>query len=903
MTARSPSRSSAESAPAGRETHFRSVAELVPDSIFVLDPDVPGTPLRILYANRAAARAHGYDPGELTGTSLVALIAESDRPLAPDREQRILAGEIVTFEETHRHRDGRLLAIEVRARRIEWEGRRAILGINRDLTDRKKIESDLVESRATYRRLVDSLDAVLWEADPDTFRFTFVSPQAEPLFGFPLAEWTANPTFWRDHLHPDDRDRVVAYYEGECARGRDHEFEYRMATADGRTLWVRDRVQVTTAPDGTRRIFGILEDVTARKRIETDLARSEERLRLALASGRLGTFDWDLATDHVVWSETHYQIFGYAPGDPPEITFRHFTDRVVPEDLAALRANIERARETRDEYRFDYRVRLPDGSIRWVLGVGRFLYDDRGEAVRMLGYVKDVTDRKESELALRKLNDRYALLAGAMQDIVYLMDRDGVGTYVSPSCERLLGYTPAEVIGRKPTPFVHPDEQAAFARAKAENYAGRPTQEEWRYRHKDGRWVWMESLSNPVFDAAGAVTGVVCCVRDITRRKAAEDRARTAQKLEAIGQLAGGIAHDFNNLLTVVNGCAELLLGAVPRGDPRRPLIDDIARAGERGATLTRQLLTFSRQQPSRPVPLDVNETVAGTTRMLTRLLGAHVAIELRLAPGAPAARVDPGQFEQVVVNLAVNARDAMPGGGRLTVATDECDFAGRDDLPPDARPERYVRVAVADTGTGMSPEVLTHLFEPFFTTKPVGRGTGLGLATVHGIVRQAQGFLTVDSDVGAGTTVCVYLPAVPRGEHPAGPAPLPDPDTGGTETVLVVEDDDAVRALTCAVLERKGYDVLPAASAAEALALCDERPAPPDLVVTDLMMPGMTGHELADTLTRRDPDVKLIFLSGYAPESAAFHDLGRDRAAFLQKPFTAHALTRLVRRTLDGLA
>lgn len=244
-----------------------------------------------------------------------------------------------------------------------------------------------------------------------------------------------------------------------------------------------------------------------------------------------------------------------------------------------------------------------------------------------------------------------------------------------------------------------------------------------------------------------------------------------------------------------------------------------------------------------------------------------------------------------------------MPTGGRLTIATADVDFAGRDDLPPDARPECYVRVAVSDTGTGMSPDVLAHLFEPFFTTKPVGRGTGLGLATVHGIVRQAEGFVTVESEVGVGTTVRVFLPAVPREEIVPEPDPVPAPDPGGTETVLVVEDDDAVRALTCAVLERKGYVVIPAASAADALDLCDERTALPDLVVTDLIMPGMTGRELAEELAQRDPAVKLIYLSGYSPDSAAFHGLERDRAAFLQKPFTADALTRLVRGTLDGLS
>jgi|GEM_PF-2495670 len=390
--------------------------------------------------------------------------------------------------------------------------------------------------------------------------------------------------------------------------------------------------------------------------------------------------------------------------------------------------------------------------------------------------------------------------------------------------------------------------------------------------------------------------------QQVRERQSLESRLAHTQRMEMVGVLAGGVAHDFNNLLTVVCGCSEILLSELPVDAPLRGLVEDVARAGQRGTSLTRQLLAFSRQQILQVEAFNLNQALLDTIKLLARLLGEDVALQTRLDPAAGCVKGDVGQVEQVVINLAVNGRDAMPRGGTLTIETAAVDVPEPDPLlPPDVRPGRYVRMAVIDTGTGMLPEVQARMFDPFFTTKPAGRGTGLGLATVYGIVRQSGGFLTVRSDVGIGTTVAVYLPQHEAEVTDPPSTSAPEPDAAGNERILVVEDDESVRALTIAVLKRQGYRVESAESGAAALAACDRMPTAFDLVLTDVVMPGMSGRELAESLVARYPRLRVAFLSGYTPDAILRHGIEDDQVAFLQKPYTPDALVRFVRGVLDG--
>jgi two-component system, cell cycle sensor histidine kinase and response regulator CckA len=418
---------------------------------------------------------------------------------------------------------------------------------------------------------------------------------------------------------------------------------------------------------------------------------------------------------------------------------------------------------------------------------------------------------------------------------------------------------------------------------------------------RDGREFPVEMTVWPV-EVAG-VMEYTAFLHDVSERRRLEGQLRQAQKMEAVGQLAAGVAHDFNNLLTVINGYADLLVESTPPDDPVRDLAGEIRRAGDRSAGLTRQLLTFSRQQVIAPRVLDLNRVVGDTDKMLARVIGEDVRLTTVLAPGLWPVKADPGQVEQVLMNLCVNARDAMPTGGRLTVETqnvvlDEAYAATQSD----ARPGPHVLLAVSDTGQGMSPEVMGKAFEPFFTTKGVGRGTGLGLATVYGIVRQAGGHVGVYSEVGVGTTFKAYFP---RAETTPGEG-RPDRDTApgrGTETVLVVEDDAAVRALTRRVLTGHGYTVLEAADGDEAARIADAHGGPVHLLVTDVVMPGAGGRVVAEDLARRLPGLRVLFMSGYTDDAVVRHGVLHDRVHFLQKPFTGPTLAAKVRAVLDGPA
>jgi signal transduction histidine kinase/CheY-like chemotaxis protein len=430
---------------------------------------------------------------------------------------------------------------------------------------------------------------------------------------------------------------------------------------------------------------------------------------------------------------------------------------------------------------------------------------------------------------------------------------------------------------------------------------GRIREHEAEILARDGRWVECRFSLALLRDSAGTEIGTLAILEDTSERKRLEAQLRQAQKMEAVGRLAGGIAHDFNNLLAVIMGHSDLIRSVLKKGDSLAHDVEQIRRASERAATLTRQLLAFSRRQFLQPQVIDVNTLVGNLATMLRRLIGEHIQLELRLDPGAGRVSADPGQLEQVVMNLTVNARDAMPQGGRVILETapvvlDQA-FVGTH---PGSTAGAHVRLSIHDTGCGMGPDVLSHLFEPFFTTKEPGRGTGLGLSTVYGIVKQHRGYIDVTSEPGRGSTFAVYLPRVDAKAAPELAAPRERVRPGSRETVLFVEDEVALRDLMQRVLTKGGYTVLAASDGPDALALAEVHPGRIDLIVTDIVMPRMSGPELATRLRARDPQVRLLYVSGYtADQLRSQADLGED-ATLLPKPFTSDGLLRKVREVLD---
>jgi PAS domain S-box-containing protein len=508
--------------------------------------------------------------------------------------------------------------------------------------------------------------------------------------------------------------------------------------------------------------------------------------------------------------------------------------------------------------------------------------------------------RWHAEAALRASEERFRALVENSSDALLLIDAEGRVTYLSPSSVRHLGWKPEQMIGRSIFDFLHPEDRELVGARMAETVdnPGKSIVVEVRFHHADGTWRIMESVGvNRLADPA--VAGIVVNARDITERRRLEAQLRQAQKMEAVGQLAGGVAHDFNNLLTAILGYCHLMLDEIPEGDPLRLDLLEIQSAGDRAASVTRQLLAFSRLQMLQPQVVDINTLVTQLEKLLRRLISEDVELVTALAPDLRPVTVDPASVEQILVNLAVNARDAMPTGGRLTIETANVDLDDTYAVTHVAMtPGPYVMLAVGDTGEGMDAATRARVFEPFFTTKEQGKGSGLGLATVYGIVKQSGGYIWVYSEPGHGTMFKVYL--APTGSPSvAQPAARDAGSALGWETVLLVEDEDAVRALAREVLRRHGYVVLEARHGVDALRVAERHPDDIHLMVTDVVMPHMSGRELAQRLGTVRPKMKMLFMSGYADHMLMHDDLAPG-AAFLQKPFTPEVFARKVRSILD---
>lgn len=504
----------------------------------------------------------------------------------------------------------------------------------------------------------------------------------------------------------------------------------------------------------------------------------------------------------------------------------------------------------------------------------------------------------QSELRLRRITDN-------MLDVIVQIDKSGKIEYISPSCQSVLGFPPEELLGCSFLERVKPEDKAGLADIlTAKSEALSRGQLEYRYRHAKGHLVWLEAVGKVILNKSGQIEEVILTNRDITERKYLEDQLNQARKLQAIGQLAGGIAHDFNNLLTVIISYCDILL-SYPQEEPelRRNEIEQIMEAGLHAAALTQHLLAFSRRQNLELQLLDLNEVISSILKMLPRLIREDIELRTLLHRPLGKIKADPGQLEQVLINLAVNARDAMPQGGSLTIETgsiylDE-NYSKRH---LEVSPGWYILLAVSDTGVGMDAQIQSHIFEPFFTTKEVGKGTGLGLATVHGIIKQCGGHIWIESEVGKGTSVNIYFPQVEDSqlEIRSRPQTIPNASLKGSETILLIEDDARVRQITREILQSQDYKVLEA-NVEEALQISQHYSGKIDLLLTDIVMPKSNGREIAEQLLEVRPDLKVIYMSGYADDTIIQHGLLEGELAFLPKPFTPKTLVEKVRTTLDS--
>jgi two-component system cell cycle sensor histidine kinase/response regulator CckA len=506
----------------------------------------------------------------------------------------------------------------------------------------------------------------------------------------------------------------------------------------------------------------------------------------------------------------------------------------------------------------------------------------------------------------RRLLEReelFKLISENAVDMIAVVDADGRRIYNSPSYERILGYTADYLRDTSPLEQIHPDDLPLVLKAAKEaQHSGVGRRIEYRMRRKDGEWLFLESTASAVRNADGAVEKLVIVNRDISERRQLEEQLRQSQKMDAIGRLSGGVAHDFNNLLGVIIGYTEVLQDHIKEGDSLRVCVDQVLEAGKRAASLTRQLLAFSRQQVLEPKVLILNAVVSDMEKMLRRMIGEDVELTTKLDPQLGKVRADQGQIEQVIMNLAVNARDAMPEGGKLSIKTSntEMDEAFVKHYAYPVQPGAYILLTVSDTGTGMDNVTRQRIFEPFFTTKEKGKGTGLGLSMVYGVVKQSGGYIDVDSIVGKGTTFNIYLPRINQNENVDttqinSPAVLQ-----GKETILLVEDEKNLRTLTRNLLELYGYSVLDAENGADALTISRQTTTTIHLLLTDIVMPEIGGRALAQKLSNERPDMKVVYMSGYTGQTIGGQAVLNPGAFFLQKPFTRENLARKIREALE---
>ena len=916
----------AEEALRGERARLRSVLDGMGEAFGLLDRD-----FRILDVNAEAERLDGRPRERMIGRSHWELHPDSaNAPVGRFLRETMAGGTPASLEHHYRWPGGAETWLHLRAFPVP-EG---LALFYRDVTQRRRTEAAAL---AAAERVALALDAGaiigtwVWEVPADRFtadeRFarSFGLDPARCLTGLPLEEVTAS-------IHPEDLPGVEAAIAEALARGGAYRHDYRVRPAEGGWRWVTATGRVEADAAGRPLRFpGVLLDIHERRTTEAALHEAEERLRLATDFAEVGFWDVDTATDAIIWPPRVKAMFGVLHDRP--ITMDDFRAGLHPEDRepvsAAFAAAMDPAR--RALYDVEYRtVGLDDGVLRWVAAKGRALFDEAGRCTRVLGTAIDITARKASESRLRRVLDGLFAFVGVLAT-------DGTLLEANAAPLRAAGLTPADVLGRPfwDTPWWSHDAgvQARLREAVARAAGGETVRFDVPVQVAGGTLLTLDFQLAPLRDDAGAVThlvpsGVVVEERvqaernlrelnatlerrvqqAVAQREQVEEALRQAQKMEAVGQLTGGVAHDFNNLLTVVKGNIDMaqraLLAAGVEDARSRRALDNAMKGAERAAALTQRLLAFSRRQPLAPKALDTDRLVRGMSDMLNRTLGETVRLEIVTTPGLWKVEADPNQLEAAILNLAVNARDAMPRGGTLTVETANARLdSGYATQHAEVAPGQYVVLAVTDTGEGMPREVMARVFEPFFTTKEAGHGTGLGLSQVYGFTKQSGGHVKIYSEEGQGTTVKIYLPRLMSDaevEEEESRAAAALEGTRRQEVVLAVEDDDDVRAYTVECLRELGYRVLAAHDGASALRMLEAHGAPVDLLFTDVVMPGLSGKELADAAQRVQPDLRVLYTSGYT-RNAIVHGGRLDAGVeMLPKPFTFPELAQAVRDALD---
>ncbi len=878
------------------EGRYRTLAELARDYIYVVGHDG-----RLSYLNTAAAGLFGGRPEDFLGRRPEDLFSPGTFERQAANLQRVFASGQPLF----------ITAKTVVADRAIWQDTslmpildeqgavKAVLGISRDVTDRRKTEEALQRSELQYRTTIDSMRDPIHVVDRDLRILLMNTAFRQWLDKLGVAHEALGCSVF--DLFPFLPERVRDEYRQVLETGKTVITEEETTLA-GQVLITETRKIPVFENGRVVRVVTVVHDITARKRAEQALRESEQRYRTLVETSPDAITLTDLEGNILMVNQRGAQLYG--ADSPADLIGQNAVELIAPEDRAAALANLQRTLAEGNIASIEYHVRRKDGTYYPAELNAACLLDAEGRPQAFIGVLRDISERKRAEESLwqtRLVIEHspvmlYRIRAG--EDLSFEFVSDNVSQ---------MGYSAAELLsGAIPiASLLHPDDCTRVVTEAREHIARGEgaLQREYRLLTKDGEVRWVDDRSVVVRGADGRPTHFQGVVMDITERKRLEEQFLQSQKMESIGRLAGSVAHDFNNLLTAIRGYAGLARDALQPADPVRRDIEQVLKGAEQATRLTGQLLAFSRRQIIDTRPLNLNDLVFELDSLIRRLVGEDIAVKLALAPDLGVSRMDPGQIEQVILNLVVNARDAMPDGGTLTIQTGNVtlgeEYGGRQE---GIGTDPYVLLSVQDTGVGMSDEIRAHLFEPFFTTKQAGHGTGLGLATVYGIVKQHQGHIAVQSAPGSGTTVQVYLPRVTA---QAGRLPQHEETTvslpRGSETVLVVEDEPAVRTLIARILGSLGYQVLEAADGSEAVRLVRWYQGKMHLLLTDVIMPQMDGKILSDLLLDAVPDLRVLYVTGYAGDVIAQRGILIEGAALLRKPFTAALLAGKVREVLDA--
>ncbi len=750
--------------------------------------------------------------------------------------------------------------------------------------EHEDLDAQRREGAERLRFIMDNIPGILWAVDPK-LNVTVLTGSALPAIGVasPSDDSVAlSDLTVRAGLGAGPHDHHLRALAGESV---DYGIEINGRKFDGHLRPLR-------GPGGSvTGAIGIALDITERTDAEAAVRRLTDRLLMATRSSGIGIWEFDVAEGALLWDDRMREIYGWTASAP--VTLDVWYALIHPEDRPRVRREQATAFASAGQFSFEFRVVRPDGRVRMITSHAIIERDAAGMPVRAVGTNLDITD-------VRRFEREQAKLATAVEqsaEVTLITDPAGRIEYVNPAFERTTGYRREDVIGRTPALLKSGRHEPAFYKDLWDTIrAGRTWTGHFVNRRKDGTMYEEDATISPVVDGTGRIVNFVAEKRDVTQERLLEAQLRQSQKMESVGRLAGGVAHDFNNNLQTILGFCELMLLHRPEGDPERGDIRQIQRAAENARKLTAQLLAFSRRQLIQPTVRDLNALIVEQQVLFARTLGEDIRLDLRADPSPALVKADAGQIQQVLLNLVVNARDAMPSGGRLLIATSHREFTTDDEHPgSEVRRGRFVCLSVCDTGTGMPPETVAHLFEPFFTTKEVGKGTGLGLAVVHGIVKQHEGWIHVYTEPGQGTEFKVFLPAanVPE-EPPVAPPSAGKMRRGSGARILLIEDEPGPRLIAARVLREHGYEVVEAGDAAEARRTFDDDPAIA-LVLSDVVLPDGNGVELVLAFREARRALPVVLMSGYADERARWPDI-RDRSlAFLQKPFSISELLDVV--------